>query len=179
MLYNLHRLTKYHSDCFYSFSSLPGTQNSNRSTESSLCKIFYCRVLHRSKEYFACQNTIYFVQIFFGLPLLNRSYAFNDSTGRNGVFSCHCCQDRCSVRETLWNFIGHLVLLGESFHRTEHICLTLSIHSIGSNIRHFGPAGNEAIGTNHIFVLPVRQSDEFRGHCRRTYVIGVDSASLS
>ena len=41
MLYNLHRLTKYHSDCFYSFSSLPGTQNSNRSTESSLCKIFF------------------------------------------------------------------------------------------------------------------------------------------
>ena len=70
-----------------------------------------------------------------------------------------------SVRETLWNFIGHSVLLGESFHRDwTSICLTLSIHNIHSiwnNIGQFGPTGNEANRTDHIFVLPVRRSDEF------------------
>ena len=75
--------------------------------------------------------------------------------------------------KTLWNFIGHSVLLGKSFHRTQLISVTLNIHSkhsFGSNIGHFGPAGNEANQTDHIFVLSVRRSDEFGGHCsNKTY----------
>ena len=33
----------------------------------------------------------------------------------------HQKEDFFGVRETLWNFIGHSVLLGESFHKTELI----------------------------------------------------------
>ena len=35
-----------------------------------------------------------------------------------------------SVRETLWNFIGHSVLLGESFHRTELLSVWLWVYII-------------------------------------------------
>ena len=35
-----------------------------------------------------------------------------------------------SVRKTLWNFIGHLVLLGESFHRTELISVWLWVYIV-------------------------------------------------
>ena len=39
----------------------------------------------------------------------------------------HC---QHSVRETLWNFIGHSVLLGESFHRTELLSVWLWVYII-------------------------------------------------
>ena len=74
-----------------------------------------------------------------------------------------------SVRETLWNFIGHSVLLGESFHRTKLLSVWLWVYIIyivfENNIGQFCPTGNEANRTDHIFVLPVRRSDEFGGHC--------------
>ena len=35
-----------------------------------------------------------------------------------------------SVRETLWNFIGHSVLLGESFHRTKLLSVWLWVYII-------------------------------------------------
>ena len=35
-----------------------------------------------------------------------------------------------SVRETLWNFIGHSVLLGESFYRTEFISVWLWVYIV-------------------------------------------------
>ena len=39
-------------------------------------------------------------------------------------------QSKFSVRETLRNFIGHLVLLGETFHRTELISVWLWVYIV-------------------------------------------------
>ena len=48
--------------------------------------------------------------------------------GRGGSALMHVYV--CSVRETLWNFIGHSVLLGESFHRTELISVWLWVYMV-------------------------------------------------
>ena len=71
-----------------------------------------------------------------------------------------------------WNFVNLHRTFGPVWRIISldptYICLTLtlSIHRNGSNIGHFGPAGNEANRTDHIFVLLVRRSDEFGGHWR-------------